>query len=112
MQRFAAQASRERQQIWRVTVTATGINSSFSGAKSPTQLSRVPQEQGGGWVQRAIATFNFPVVGTFRPEIGTEITIASYVTASEIGSVWRCFDLTRGDANTGTDHRMVCYRLD
>ncbi len=109
---FAAQASRELRSIWPVTVTASGSAARICGAKSPTQMSRVPQEMGVGYIERAVATFLFPVTGSFTPDLGAEITVAAYEADGEIGTVWRCFDLQRGDPNTGSDHRLVCFRLD
>jgi hypothetical protein len=109
---FAAQASTERRAIWPVTVTASGSVGNIAGAKSPTRIERVQQEHGGGWVQRAIATFLFPVTGSFAPGIGAELTVVAYEKADEVGTQWRCFDIQNGDPNTGADHRLVCFRLD
>ena len=35
-------------------------------------MQRIQQEQGTGWVQRAIAVFLFPASGAFVPAIGAE----------------------------------------
>lgn len=112
LQDFAGQASRERADIWPVTVTEAGATVRITGAKSPTQASRVQQEQGGGWVQRALATFLFPVTGKFNPAIGAELVIVATSTVDEINTRWRCFDLKRGDPGSGRDHSLSCFRLD
>jgi len=109
---FAAQAARERRSIWPITVSAGDPVVSIAGCKGATQLSRVMNEQGSGYVQRTIATFHLPVAGTFRPDIGAELTITDTETSEELNTSWRCFEFTRGHETTGVDHRLVCFRLD
>jgi hypothetical protein len=109
--RFNAQASRHRAECYPCTVTAAGVAEPIACAKSPTKITRLANEQGTGFVQRAIAVFAFPASGEFAPSIGSEWTIATCSTASEVGTAWRCFEFTRASA-LGNDHRCVCFRLD
>lgn len=107
---FAAQSAEARAETWPVSVKLAD-ESVVAIVKTPTKLSRVQQEQGAGWEQRAIAVFLFPAIGEFVPEIGNEWEVTAYADApGEIGTRWRCFDLTRTGA--GTEHRCVCFRLD
>jgi hypothetical protein len=110
--RFNRVAFRARAQSWPVTVTAKGYTGNLTGAKSPTILKRVPQEQGAGWIQQAHSTFNFAGAGSYQPDIGAEFTITDSQTAAEVGTIWRCFSVLRANLATNSDHRCECFRLD
>lgn len=109
MRTFAAIAARVRAEVWPVTVAVPG-GAQVAIAKSATKVNRRRDEQGAGWIQSAIATFNFPASGAFVPQIGNEWEITESETAAEVGTVWRCFDIT--DAAAGSEHRCVCFRKD
>jgi hypothetical protein len=110
VQTFASQAAAQRRELWPATVTLAD-NSVVSVAKSPTKISRIEQEQGAGFVQRAVATFSFDAGGTFVPDIGAKFTLTTAPIASEVDTVWKCFDLQRADA-CNTEHLARCYRAD
>ncbi len=109
VRRFATLAARTRAAVWPCRVKLAD-NSTVAVAKSATKGERVFQEQSAGWVQRHLATFNFPATGAFLPQIGAEWEITAAEIAAEVGTRWRCFDLTRTAA--GTEHRCTCFRLD
>jgi hypothetical protein len=107
---FAAQAAAARRELWPATVTLADA-SVVSVAKSITKITRLEQEQGAGWVQRAVATFAFSATGAFVPDIGATLTLTTAPIVSEQGTVWRCYDLQRAAA-LQTEHLVRCYRLD
>lgn len=109
---FAASASRARRETWPTWIRHGTDATRILAAKSPTQILRVPQEQGAGWVQRAVCTFQFPASATSRPDVGSEFAVITCNTEEEVGTRWRCFDFIRGSEDAGSDHRCVCYRLD
>jgi hypothetical protein len=109
VRRFATIAARTRAAVWPCTVKLADL-STVAVAKSATKLERTQNETGSGWVQRALATFNFPATGAFIPAIGGEWEITVSELVDEVGTRWRCFDLTRSAA--GTEHRCTCFRLD
>lgn len=109
--RFNRIAFADRVQCWPVTVSIAAVTG-IAAAKSPTRQTRVPNEQGSGWTQRAQAVFNFAAAGTYTPTLGADFTVTASETASEVGEVYRCFDLRPSNPATGSDHRCVCFRLD
>ena len=108
--RFNRTASQTRRGNYPAQVTLAS-GAIVCCAKLPTQITRVPQEQGTGWVQEAVATFLFSSTGTFTPTIGCEFTLTtSEDSPDEVSTVWRCRELKR--AGAGHEHRVVCFRLD
>src|SRR3954468_24353348 len=96
--RFNRQRARQRQTCWPVTLTASDFHSGgrpLDATKSATHLGRRLNDQGTGWVQSALATFSFAAAGAYLPEIGSEFTLTKYAVASEVRTIWRCFDLIR-----------------
>jgi len=108
--RFNRTATKTRRGNYPAQVTVS-TGAVLCVAKLPTQVTRVPQEQGTGWVQEAVATYLFPGTGTFTPTIGCEFTLTtSDDSTDEEGTTWRCRELKRSGA--GHEHRAVCFRLD
>lgn len=106
---FAAQAARERRECWPATVLVS-TGETLSVAKSPTKQSRVPQEQGVGYVQRAIAVFGFPVDARFTPTLGAEFTVLTCPEEIDKNTAWRCYEV---QLETQTQqHHAACFRLD
>lgn len=108
---FARVAARVRAQVWPVTVRLDDDDETeLQVAKSATKDQHFQQEQGAGMIHQTIATFNFPVAGDYVPKAGDEWTIIASELDDEIGTVWRCVDLTRSAA--GTEHSCVAKRND
>ena len=109
VRRFGAIAARVRAAVWPCTVTlATGAT--VSVAKSGSKATRLAAEMGTGYVERTLATFNFPAASAFVPVLGAEWVVATAERADEIGTRWRCFEITRAAA--GFEHVATCFRVD
>lgn len=108
--RFNRTAGKVRRGNYAVEITLAS-GTLLACAKTPTQINRVPQEQGTGWVQEAVATFLFLASANFTPTIGVEFTLTtSPDSTDEEGTTWRCRELKR--SGVGHEHRVVCFRLD
>ena len=123
LQRFAALAATDslglsRAQAWPVTVTLStdtaNPKTAVAGPGSPPAATRQRDELRGGYVERTTRTFcllaaDIPATATLR--LGLELTVtADPLNPGTVGTVWRCFDLT--GSNAGSEHRLVCFRLD